>query len=163
MHVDPTDINSSLISPLQPHIIVLFGATGDLARRKLVPGLIHLSGAGLLPEFRIVGVSLDDLDDDGFRAFARAALDEFAHHGVSDDTWQAFASRLSYACESAGIDALVKAIGEAEDELGENVARLHYLSIPPAAAPEVVHVRTHVADNLTSTLLAGQASGSPPR
>ena len=72
MHTDPTDINSNLISPLRPHVMVLFGATGDLARRKLLPGLFHLAQAGLLPECRIVGTSLDDLDDDGFRAHARA-------------------------------------------------------------------------------------------
>ena len=89
---DPTDINSSLISPLRPHVMVLFGATGDLARRKLLPGLFHLSQAGLLPECRIIGTSLDDLDDDGFREFARGALDDFAHHGVPDDEWEAFAA-----------------------------------------------------------------------
>ena len=72
MQSDPTDVNSSLLaSPLRPHVMVLFGATGDLARRKLLPGLFHLSQAGLLPEFRIVGTSLDDLDDEGFRNFAR--------------------------------------------------------------------------------------------
>jgi len=87
MRNDPTDINSSLISPLKPHVMVLFGATGDLARRKLLPGLFHLAQAGLLPECRIVGTSLDDLDDEGFRCFARGALDEFAHHGVPDDDW----------------------------------------------------------------------------
>ena len=49
-----------------PHVIVLFGATGDLARRKLLPGLFHLSRAGLLPECRIVATSLEDLDDDEY-------------------------------------------------------------------------------------------------
>ena len=64
MRSEPTDINSNLISPLRPHVMVLFGATGDLARRKLLPGLFHLAQAGLLPKCRIVGTSLDDLDDD---------------------------------------------------------------------------------------------------
>ena len=139
MQSDPTDINSSLlVSPLRPHVMVLFGATGDLARRKLLPGLFHLAQAGLLPEFRIVGTSLDDLDDDGFRDFARGALDEFAHHGVPDDDWDEFSPRLFYVCQSAGNEALAKIVGELEDELGGDVARLHYLSVPPAAAPEVV-------------------------
>src|SRR5271156_6357687 len=97
MPTDPTDINSSLLAfPLRPHVMVLFGATGDLARRKLLPGLFHLSQAGLLPEFRIVGTSLDDLDDEGFRNFARGALDEFAHHGVPDDDWKNFSTRLFF-------------------------------------------------------------------
>ncbi len=135
---DPTDIPSNLIAPLRPHVIVLFGATGDLARRKLLPGLFHLSEAGLLPECRIIGTSLDDFDDDGFRDFARRALDEFARHGVTDERWDAFAARLSYVAESAGDEALAKTVTELEDELGGNVARLHYLSVPPAAAPAVV-------------------------
>src|ERR1700675_3561205 len=88
MRSDPTDVNSSLISPLKPHVMVLFGATGDLARRKLLPGLFHLAQAGLLPECRIVGTSLDDLDDDGFRSYARGALDDFAHHRVPDQAGQ---------------------------------------------------------------------------
>ena len=82
-NAEPNDINTSLMSPLRPHVIVLFGATGDLARRKLLPGLLHLCRAGLVPDCRIVGTSLDELDDDGFRNFARKACDEFgrgAHH-----------------------------------------------------------------------------------
>jgi glucose-6-phosphate 1-dehydrogenase len=46
MRSEPTDVNSSLISPLRPHVMVLFGATGDLARRKLLPGLFHLAPTG---------------------------------------------------------------------------------------------------------------------
>ena len=48
----------------RPYVIVLFGASGDLARRKLLPGLLHLSLAGLVPDCRIIGTSLDDLDDE---------------------------------------------------------------------------------------------------
>jgi glucose-6-phosphate 1-dehydrogenase len=139
MQFDPVDINANLLaSPLRPHVMVLFGATGDLARRKLLPGLFHLAQAGLLPDCRIVGTSLDDLDDHGFRSYARSALDEFAHHGVPDEDWEDFSSRLFYVCQSAGNEALAKIVGELEDELGGDVARLHYLSVPPAAAPDVV-------------------------
>ncbi len=138
MAPDPTDINSHLLSPLRPHVIVLFGATGDLARRKLLPGLFHLAQAGLLPESRIIGSSLDDLDDKAFRCFARDALAEFARRDVPDDDWNRFCSRLFYVSESAGNEALAKVVGELEDELGGDVARLHYLSVPPAAAQDVV-------------------------
>ena len=54
-------------SALAPHVVVLFGATGDLARRKLLPGILHLSRSGLLPDWRLVGASRHELDDDGFR------------------------------------------------------------------------------------------------
>ena len=137
-HSDPTDITSDLISPLRPQVLVLFGATGDLARRKLLPGVFHLARAGLLPEYRIVGVSLDELDDDGFRAHARAALDEFSNRPVPDDDWAAFSDRLSYVCQGDAHDVLAKVVGDLEDELGGDAARLHYLSVPPTAAPEIV-------------------------
>ncbi|HXR30270.1 MAG TPA: hypothetical protein VN752_03935 [Solirubrobacterales bacterium] len=59
------------------HVIVLFGATGDLARRKLLPGMFHLAEAGLMPErFFIIGVSRSELDDGEFRALAREAVKE---------------------------------------------------------------------------------------
>jgi glucose-6-phosphate 1-dehydrogenase len=137
---EPTDINSHLISPLRPHVMMLFGATGDLARRKLLPGLFHLAQAGLLPECRILGTSLDDFDDETFRAHARAALDEFAHHGVPDDDWDDFSSRLSYLSQSAGPDVVAKTVADLEDDLGGDVSRLHYLSVPPIAAPDVLQL-----------------------
>ena len=62
------------VGPRFPQVVVLVGATGDLARRKLLPGLFHLASAGFIPGCRIIGVSLDDLDADGFRELARSAL-----------------------------------------------------------------------------------------
>ncbi|CAN5493881.1 glucose-6-phosphate dehydrogenase [soil metagenome] len=127
---------------LSPHVIVLFGATGDLSRRKLLPGLLRLFQAGLLPECRIIGTSLEDLDDEGFREFARIACDEFVRHGVKDTTWFAFRQRLMYVPTTAGPDALAEAVKLAEEQLESDdpraIRRLHYLSIPPASARAVV-------------------------
>ncbi|MCB0970527.1 MAG: glucose-6-phosphate dehydrogenase [Acidimicrobiales bacterium] len=138
MHTDPHDIGSGLIPPLDPHTIVLFGASGDLSRRKLLPGLFHLELAGLLPECRIVGTSLDDLDDDGFRAFARGALDEFARREVTDEAWEAFAASLRFVPTAAGPEGLAATVAAAEADLGGRPRRLHYLSVPPKAALAVV-------------------------
>ena len=137
-HTDPLDLTPALMSPLQPHVIVLFGGAGDLARRKLLPGLMHLWQAGLLPECRIVGTSLEAFDDDGFRAFARAACDEFSAHGFTDTEWSAFGRRISYVAQDAGPDGLGAAVGAAEAELGGEPRRLHYLSVPPNAARAVI-------------------------
>src|SRR5687768_10179511 len=52
-----------------PHVVVLFGAFGDLSRRKLLPGLAHLAASSLAPDIRVVGTSLEDEDDESFRAF----------------------------------------------------------------------------------------------
>jgi glucose-6-phosphate 1-dehydrogenase len=140
LQTDPNDVLPALISPLKPHVIVLFGATGDLARRKLLPGLLHLSHAGLLPECRIVATSLEPLDADAFRAMARAACAEFAAVAVSDEEWERFASRLSYVPQDGGASALAAAVGDAEARLGGDPRRLHYLSVPPVAARAVVRL-----------------------
>ena len=68
---------ASLDGMEHPHVIVLFGATGDLARRKLLPGMLRLWEAGLLDNSRIVGTSLEDIDTETFVKFARLSCDEF--------------------------------------------------------------------------------------
>src|ERR1700689_5231797 len=61
------------VGPQYSQVVVLVGATGDLAHRKLLPGLFYLSRAGFIPGCRIIGVSLDNIDADGFRKSTRAA------------------------------------------------------------------------------------------
>ena len=123
----------------QKHLIVLFGATGDLARRKLLPGIMHLLSSGLVSESRIIGVSLDEFDDESFRAFARTACTEFSSRPIDDDQWAAFAQTLHYVNVKAGAEALATKARELEGELGGTPNRLHYLSVPPSAALDVVH------------------------
>jgi glucose-6-phosphate 1-dehydrogenase len=119
---------------------VLFGATGDLARRKLLPGLFHLASAGFIPDCRIIGVSLDDLDADGFRQLVKGALDQFLTRKATDAAWQAFAARLDYVPLGAGADALKAAVATAEAGFHGECRRLHYLSVPPSAALSAVHL-----------------------
>src|SRR5476651_2485180 len=84
------------VGPRYPQVVVLIGATGDLARRKLLPGLFHLSRTGFIPGCRIIGVSLDALDTDAFRKSTRAALDEFSTRKVAEADWDTFAKNLDY-------------------------------------------------------------------
>ena len=84
--------NASKVGPRYPQVVVLVGATGDLSRRKLLPGLFHLVSAGFIPGCRIIGVSLDDIDADGFRKIAREALDQFSSRKVSEADWAAFSA-----------------------------------------------------------------------
>ncbi|MEP6559844.1 MAG: glucose-6-phosphate dehydrogenase [Nakamurella sp.] len=123
---------------LDPHVIVLFGATGDLSRRKLLPGLTHLALSSLTPDVRVVATSLEDMDSDAFRHFAHEAVTEFSSRPLDEGQWATFASKLTYVTQSAGPEALAAAVAEAEAALGENVLRLHYLSVPPKAALAVV-------------------------
>ena len=128
------------VGPRNPQVVVLVGATGDLARRKLLPGLFHLAGAGFIPEIRIIGVSLDDLDPEGFRKFARAAIDEFSSSKAAAAEWEAFAKRLDYVPLGAGAGALKTAVERAEQSLKVACERLHYLSVPPIAALSTVRM-----------------------
>lgn len=122
----------------EPHVVVLFGATGDLARRKLLPGLYHLSCSNLAPEIRIVGTSLDDLDNDGFRTLADKACREFARRKASDELLDQFTKNLVYVPQDAGPEGLAKAVREQLETLGGNARLLHYLSVPPSAAMAVL-------------------------
>jgi glucose-6-phosphate 1-dehydrogenase len=126
------------VGPRHPQVVVLFGATGDLARRKLLPGLFHLTAAGFIPGCKIVGVSLDDLDAEGFRKVARGALDEFSTRKVDDADWTRFAANLDYVPLTAGPGALKAAVDKAEKSFPGETRRLHYLSIPPGAALSAV-------------------------
>ncbi len=128
------------VGPRSPQVVVLVGATGDLARRKLLPGLFHLSNAGFIPGCRIIGVSLDALDADGFRLFARAALDEFSARKVSEADWTAFAACLDYVPLAAGPEVLRAAVAQAEQAFSGETRRLHYLSVPPSAALSAVRM-----------------------
>ena len=128
------------VGPQHPQVVVLVGATGDLARRKLLPGLFHLSSSGFIPGCRIIGVSLDDIDADGFRNIARAAVAEFSARKVADADWAAFAGCLQYTSLSAGPEVLKAAVLEAERAFNGESMRLHYLSVPPNAALAAVHL-----------------------
>ena len=126
--------NASKVGPRYPQVVVLVGATGDLSRRKLLPGLFHLCSAGFIPGCRIIGVSLDDLDPDGFRLIAREALDQFSSRKVDEADWAAFSATLNYVPMSAAACALKVAVEAAELSLAGKSRRLHYLSVPPGAA-----------------------------
>ncbi len=129
-----------LMEPAEPHVIVLFGATGDLARRKLLPGLAHLATADLAPDVTVVATSLEDFDDAGFRTFAQAAITEFAGRSVDPVRLEKFLAALTYVPQGAGPQALATAVDRAEQTLGPQVKRLHYLSVPPRAALDVVQM-----------------------
>lgn len=124
------------------HVIVMFGATGDLAKRKLLPGLFHLHAAGLLPrEYRIIGSSpaAFALTEEQFRARAEQACADFCITKPTDPSWPSFAERLSFAAAEPGNAAdLEKAIQQAEKEIGGTPHRLYHLAVPPAAFTSVV-------------------------
>jgi glucose-6-phosphate 1-dehydrogenase len=124
--------------PLAPHVIVLFGATGDLAKRKLLPGLAYLQQSRFAPDVRIIGTATEDITCDEFRERARQAVETFGTHKLNDEQWAQFAERIEYVPVTAGPEALASAVKAAEELLGPDARRLHYLSVPPKAAQSVI-------------------------
>jgi len=128
------------VGPRFPQVVVLVGATGDLSRRKLLPGLFHLASSGFIPGCRIIGVSLDDIDAEAFRKLARISIDEHSVRKFSDADWANFSGSLDYVPLSAGADALKAAVERAEAQFQGESRRLHYLSVPPNAALSAVRL-----------------------
>src|SRR3954447_7039576 len=112
------------------HVIVLFGALGDLARRKLLPGLFHLDRAGLMPErYKVIGTSRKGGSEADFRTVAKTAIGR----APTGDEWERFAEHLTFSAFNADEpEPLVKALEAVDSEL-DAPRRLHYLSVPPGA------------------------------
>lgn len=124
------------------HIVVLFGATGDLARRKLLPGLFHLATAGLLPErYRIIGSAPAQfaLEDDAFRHHAKEAVNEFGAVKPTGEAWRSFEANLSFgAADPERPEPLLAAVKRAEAAVGGRPRRLFHLAVPPDAFGSMV-------------------------
>ena len=139
------------------HVIVLFGATGDLAKRKILPGLFHLAETGLLPErYRIVGTARRPVTDDEFREHARQAVAEFGRTKPEGDAWTAFARTLSFGSSQPGqAGPLQAAVQRAEADVGGTPRRLFHLAIPPVSFEPTVALlgRTGLAEGPTRIIV----------
>jgi len=124
------------------HVLVLFGATGDLAKRMLLPGLYRLAVSGLLPgRYRIIGSApaAVALSDDGFRRHVRDAVSQFGNVPAEGAAWKSFEQALTFAAADPDDPAaLVAAVGSAEQAIGGDVKRLYHLAVPPPAFASVV-------------------------
>ena len=126
------------VGPKLPQIVVLFGATGDLSHKKLLPGLFHLAACGFIPKCRIVGVSLEDIDAESFRVLTQKAIADRDDRKANKEAWPAFAAGLDYVPWKAGAEALRAAVEKAEQAFDGESRRVHYMSVPPNAAMSAV-------------------------
>ncbi|MRJ76316.1 glucose-6-phosphate dehydrogenase [Aeromicrobium sp. SMF47] len=123
-----------------PHVFVIFGATGDLARRKLFPGLYRLAAASRLPDdYAIIGSGRHSPgSDEEFRDKIRESLTEFVDDlddSIADDVL----GRLTFCVSDADDGAdLAEAVDSALDDLGEGAEKLIYLSVPPTAMEPMI-------------------------
>src|SRR5688500_18924897 len=128
--------------PVPGTTLVIFGATGDLARRKLLPAIYNLAHEGALPErFNLVGVSRRDLSDDDFRAQARESIGEFSRRPPNADVLEGLLGRMRCLGnpfdDVPGYAKLGAALAELDAESGQPLNRVYYLSTAPEFFPVI--------------------------
>jgi glucose-6-phosphate 1-dehydrogenase len=128
--------------PVHPTTMVIFGASGDLAKRKLLPAIYNLAHEGALPEqFNLIGVSRGEMSDDEFRKGARESIAEFSRRDADDKVLDALIERFRYVTGSfddeSMYDRLGKALDEFDEEAGIEFNRLFYLSTAPSFFPVI--------------------------
>jgi glucose-6-phosphate 1-dehydrogenase len=130
-------------TPAEPQAVVIFGASGDLTKRKLLPAFFHLFIEGMLPDaFAIVGYARTKMTDEEFRELARASLGQFARCEVSDRNWEAFSDRLSYIPgefeSELAMEHLREHLESIDMDRGTEGGRFYYCATPPTAYPLIV-------------------------
>jgi glucose-6-phosphate 1-dehydrogenase len=128
--------------PVHPTTMVIFGASGDLAKRKLLPAIYNLAHEGALPErFNLIGVSRGKLSDDEFRDEARTAMRQFSRRACDDKVMNALVGQFRYVSGTFDDDSvyerLAKVTDEFDEEAGIDFNRLFYLSTAPNFFPVI--------------------------
>ncbi|HSK16971.1 MAG TPA: glucose-6-phosphate dehydrogenase [Gaiellaceae bacterium] len=126
-----------------PCALVIFGASGDLARRKLLPALYSLALRGLLPRrFGVVGVSRTEMSTDEYREQMREAVVEHARDDFREDVWEQLAESLCYVAATFGVEGgeapLVECLRDQDETRGTAGNRVYYLAVPPSAFEDIV-------------------------
>jgi glucose-6-phosphate 1-dehydrogenase len=129
--------------PVDPTTLVVFGATGDLARRKLLPALYNLAHDGSLPErFALIGVARSEQPDEAFREAARESIERFSRRRPDPDVLGGLLAEMRYVggtFDDAGVYShLDRTLEALEDETGIHLNRLFYLSTAPELFPVIV-------------------------
>lgn len=134
----PAKAHSTSARP-KDHVIVVFGATGDLAKRELFPGLFRLAVAGLLPpRYRLIGTARSALSEAEFKAHVREAVAEFGTVKPEGEAWMTFEDNLAFAITEPS--PLMAAVRDAERQVGGQPARLYHLAVPPMAFGPLVEM-----------------------
>src|SRR3954447_17192744 len=128
--------------PVHPTTMVIFGATGDLAHRKLLPALYNLAHEGALPErFNLIGVSRGDLSDEDFQKEARESIEQFSRRKPDATVLDSFVARMRYVRGAFDDETMYERLGKLAEELDVEAeiafSRLFYLSTAPAFFPVI--------------------------
>src|SRR5215510_7568773 len=141
----PFPIAESSLPNADPCVVVIFGALGDLATRKLVPALLRLAGVGCLSgRFKVLGVAREKMNDEEYRERMRAGVAGSKEEGeISDAEWRGFAGCLHYLRgdlhEVETYRRIARRLEQMTTQEGASENRLFYLSTPPSVALSIVH------------------------
>jgi glucose-6-phosphate 1-dehydrogenase len=122
-------------------VLVIFGATGDLTARKLMPALYSLAFRRLLPDhFAIVGAARSEMSDDDFRDRMQDAVQRFSRDEFRADVWDELAAGMRYSAlrDEGGDDRLGKLLQGIDDERGTRGNRVYYFAVPPSAIAQLI-------------------------
>src|SRR5438876_6902761 len=128
--------------PVHPTTLAIFGATGDLSKRKLLPAIYNLAHEGALPErFNLIGISRGEQSDEEFQQLARESIEQFSRRPPDDQVLSSLVGRMRYVPGSFDEDQVYEKLGEAAKELDEQAGiafnRLFYLSTAPSFFPVI--------------------------
>ena len=120
-----------------PTVIVIFGASGDLTARKLVPAIFNLGLDNLLPgEFHLIGYGRKPIKDEDFRKMMDEAIGVHSRRSLNKEVWERVRQNISYHTggydEPATFESLAKKINKIEKKLGREMQRMFYISTPPS-------------------------------
>lgn len=120
-----------------PTAVVIFGASGDLTARKLIPAVYNLAADNLLPaDFHLVGYGRKEIPHEEFRGLAAEAIKEFSRRELQDDVWGRVAEHTTYVAggydDAAAFERLAQHLAEIEKKVGRDVQLLFYISTPPS-------------------------------
>ena len=140
-------VKTTRTAVIQPCTVVIFGASGDLTRRKLLPALYNLLLDGLLPEnFSVLGLGRKTLSDEDFRALARKGIEQFSRQTLQSEKWDHFHNRLFYCAGNISAPEYYATIRDRLKDIETPFKlpgnRIFYLAIPPdsfAPACEGLH------------------------
>jgi len=134
------DLPAAHLPTAEPCVIVIFGASGDLTRRKLMPALFHLACEGCMaPAFHVLGVGRQAMSDDAFRDHLKegvASSAEIKH--FSENEWRGFAPRITYLAGDFADPDTHRRLAQVLDGMA-TANRLFYLATAPSAAPAIIH------------------------
>ena len=143
VEADPVEMEQPPLPQADPCVVVIFGATGDLTKRKLMPALFDLCRLGCLEQVRILGIGRNDMSEDEYRNLVHDALTNSDKvDELKEEVWTDFARRINYFAGELEDDQTFQIIGTRLEELGASGGsknRMFYLATPPSLFDEIVN------------------------